>query len=33
MRIRIQERFGLNISKSAIHRNMQKMKFSYITPT
>ncbi|WP_410543075.1 IS630 family transposase [Wolbachia endosymbiont of Tetranychus urticae] len=32
MRIRIQERFGLNISKSAIHRNMQRMKFSYITP-
>ncbi len=32
MRIRIQERFGLNISKSTIHRNMQRMKFSYITP-
>jgi Winged helix-turn helix/DDE superfamily endonuclease len=32
MRIRIQERFGLNISKSAIHRNMQRLKFSYITP-
>ncbi|WP_447933038.1 IS630 family transposase [Wolbachia endosymbiont of Dactylopius coccus] len=32
MRIRIQEKFGLNISKSTVHRYMQKMKFSYITP-
>ncbi|WP_353271235.1 IS630 family transposase [Wolbachia endosymbiont (group A) of Alloplasta piceator] len=32
MRIRIQEKFGLNISKSTVHRHMQKMKFSYITP-
>ncbi len=31
MRIRIQEKFGLNISKSTVHRHMQKMKFSYIT--
>ncbi len=33
MRIRIQEKLGLNISKSTVHRNMQRMKFSYITPT
>ncbi|GFY65443.1 hypothetical protein TNIN_39431 [Trichonephila inaurata madagascariensis] len=26
------ERFGLDISKSTVHRNMQRMKFSYITP-
>ncbi len=32
MRIKIQERFGLDISKSTVHRNMQRMKFSYITP-
>lgn len=32
MKIRIQEKFGLNISKSTVHRNMQRMKFSYITP-
>nr|WP_082941399.1 MULTISPECIES: winged helix-turn-helix domain-containing protein [unclassified Wolbachia] len=31
MKIRIQEKFGLNISKSTVHRNMQRMKFSYIT--
>jgi hypothetical protein len=30
--IRIQEEFGLNISKSTVHRSMQRMKFSYITP-
>lgn len=32
MRIRIQEKFRLNISESTVHRYMQKMKFSYITP-
>ncbi|WP_189513902.1 helix-turn-helix domain-containing protein, partial [Streptomyces narbonensis] len=32
MRIRIQEKFVLNISKSTVHRHMRKMKFSYITP-
>jgi hypothetical protein len=32
MRIRIQEKFGLNNSKSTVHRYMQTTKFSYITP-
>lgn len=32
IKIRIQENFGLSISKSTVHRNMQRMKFSYITP-
>ena len=32
MRIKIQEKFELNISKSTVHRHMQKMKFSYIIP-
>jgi transposase len=32
VRIRIQEKFGLNVSKSTVHRNMRRMKFSYITP-
>nr|WP_255419643.1 hypothetical protein [Wolbachia endosymbiont of Litomosoides brasiliensis] len=31
MRIRIQEKFGLNVNKSIMRRNMQKMKFSHIT--
>lgn len=31
-KIRILEEFGLNMSKSTVHREMQKMKFSYITP-
>ncbi|QKX03315.1 hypothetical protein GOY07_00870 [Wolbachia endosymbiont of Litomosoides sigmodontis] len=30
--IRIQKKFDLNVSKTTVHRNMQKMKFSYITP-
>ncbi|NUY39924.1 IS630 family transposase, partial [Wolbachia endosymbiont of Litomosoides brasiliensis] len=32
MRTRIKEKFDLNVSKSTVHRNMQKMKFSYIMP-
>lgn len=31
-KIRILEAFGLNVGKSTVHREMQKMKFSYITP-
>ncbi|OAM06106.1 MAG: hypothetical protein TV41_04395 [Wolbachia endosymbiont of Dactylopius coccus] len=31
-KIRILEEFGLNMGKSTVHREMQKMKFSYITP-
>ncbi len=30
--IKISEEFGLNISKSTVHREIQRMKFSYITP-
>ncbi|WP_410543313.1 hypothetical protein [Wolbachia endosymbiont of Litomosoides brasiliensis] len=32
MKIRTQEKFGLNISKFTIHRNIQKMKFSHTMP-
>jgi transposase len=32
VKIRILEAFGLNVSRSTVHREMQKMKFSYITP-
>ncbi|NUY39329.1 hypothetical protein GO684_01150 [Wolbachia endosymbiont of Litomosoides brasiliensis] len=32
MRVGIQEEFSLNVSKSTVHRNMQKMEFLYITP-
>ncbi|NUY39194.1 hypothetical protein GO684_00295 [Wolbachia endosymbiont of Litomosoides brasiliensis] len=30
MRIGHSGRFGLNVSKSTLHRNVQKIKFSYI---
>ena len=33
IRIRIQEKCGLNVSQSTVHRNMQSFKFSYITPS
>ncbi|WP_410542987.1 IS630-like element ISWpi10 family transposase [Wolbachia endosymbiont of Tetranychus urticae] len=32
VQIKISEEFGLNISKSTVHREIQRMKFSYITP-
>lgn len=32
VKVKILEEFGLNISKSTVHSEMQKMKFSYITP-
>ena len=32
VRLKIEKEFGLNISKSTVHNEMQKMKFSYITP-
>ncbi|NUY39559.1 IS630 family transposase, partial [Wolbachia endosymbiont of Litomosoides brasiliensis] len=31
MRVRNSGKFGLNVSKSTVHCNMQEMKFSYIT--
>ncbi|NUY39432.1 hypothetical protein GO684_01810 [Wolbachia endosymbiont of Litomosoides brasiliensis] len=30
VKIRIQEKFGLNISKSTVYHDVQKMKFLYI---
>lgn len=32
VRLKIQKEFALNISKSTVHSEVQKMKFSYITP-
>ena len=32
VKIKILNEFGLNVSKSTAHREMQKMKFSYVTP-
>lgn len=32
VKIKILEEFGLKMGRSTVHREMQKMKFSYITP-
>ncbi|WP_256359458.1 hypothetical protein [Wolbachia endosymbiont of Litomosoides sigmodontis] len=32
MRIRVQEKFDLNVNKSIVCCDMQKMKLSYIAP-
>ena len=32
VRLKIQKEFALNISKSTVHSEVKKMKFSYITP-
>lgn len=33
IKIKIQEKFGLNITKRAVNYNIQRIKFSYITPS